>query len=146
MTRIAQGLVHLGKGTVTLDCYNDSGALNKTALASLLTVMVGLTEPTFMASHHYLFYYLNAGMRPKYLITLDETGKPIQVNVRVGQAVDIVGQAGKPKDITGWTTHATPVLLNHNERAELETNEYISLTSKIEGVVLLKKNPDYKEE
>ena len=146
MTRIAQGLVHLGKGTITLDCYNDSGVLNKSALASLLTVMVGLTEPTFMFSHQYMFYFLNAGMRPKYLITLDEAGSPIQVNVRVGQAVDIVGQAGKPKDITGWTTHATPVLLNHNERAELETNEYISLTSKIEGVVILRKNPDYKEE
>ncbi|XBW35983.1 hypothetical protein QEN19_001556 [Hanseniaspora menglaensis] len=146
MTRMSQGLVHLGKGTLTLDCYNDSGVLNKTTLASLLTVMVGLTEPTFMTTHHYLFYMLNLGMRPKYIVTIGEDGEPLQVNVRVGQAVDTVGQAGKPKDITGWTTHATPVLINHNERAELETNEYICLSDKIEGVVVLKKNPDYKDE
>ena len=146
MTRMSQGLVHLGKGTLTLDCYNDFGVLHKTTLASLLTVMVGLTEPTFMTTHHYLFYMLNLGMRPKYIVTLDENGEPLQVNVRVGQAVDTVGQAGKPKDITGWTTHSTPVLINHNERAELETNEYISLSEKIEGVVILKKNPDYKDE
>lgn len=146
MTRMSQGLVHLGKGTLTLDCYNDSGVLNKTTLASLLTIMVGLTEPTFMTTHHYLFYMLNLGMRPKYIVTLDESGEPLQVNVRVGQAVDTVGQAGKPKDITGWTTHATPVLINHNERAELENNEYISLSAKIEGVVILKKNPDFKDE
>ena len=146
ITRLAQGLVHLGKGTLTLDIYNDAQIMNKGTLASLLTVMVGLSSPTFMIDHHYLFYYLNAGIRPKYIIALNEDEEPIKVNVRVGQAVDTVGQAGKPKTITGWITHSTPVLLNHGERAELESNEYISLSSKIEGVVILKKNPDFKQE
>jgi 26S proteasome regulatory subunit N1 len=27
------------------------------------------------------------------------------LNLRVGQAVDVVGQAGKPKKITGFQTH-----------------------------------------
>lgn len=34
-----------------------------------------------------------------------------QVLVRVGQAVDVVGKAGNPKNITGFQTHTTPVLL-----------------------------------
>lgn len=76
------------------------------------------------------------------LITLDEDLKPVKVNVRVGQAVDTVGQAGKPKTITGWVTHSTPVLLGHGERAELEDDEYISLASSLEGIVILKKNED----
>ena len=41
------------------------------------------------------------------------------------QAVDVVGQAGKPKSITGFQTHTTPVLLAYGERAELATEECI---------------------
>ena len=146
ITRLAQGLVHLGKGTMTMDLYNDANVLNKTTLASLLTVLVGLVSPNFMLQHHQLFYMLNSGIRPKFIITLDEAGEPIKVNVRVGQAVETVGQAGKPKTITGWITQSTPVLLGHGERAELENDEYISYTSNIEGIVILRKNPDFEAE
>ena len=41
------------------------------------------------------------------------------------QAVDVVGQAGNPKTITGFQTHTTPVLLAFGERAELATEECI---------------------
>ena len=41
------------------------------------------------------------------------------------QAVDVVGQAGTPKTITGFQTHTTPVLLAYGERAELATEECI---------------------
>ena len=39
--------------------------------------------------------------------------------------MDVVGQAGKPKTITGFQIHTTPVLLAHGERAELATEECI---------------------
>ncbi|CCF58333.1 hypothetical protein KAFR_0E01790 [Kazachstania africana CBS 2517] len=146
ITRMAQGLIHLGKGTMTMDVFNDAQVLNKVTLASLLTVLVGMVSPSFMLTNHQLFYMLNSGVRPKFILTLNEEGEPIKVNVRVGQAVETVGQAGKPKTITGWITQSTPVLLGHGERAELENDEYISYTSNIEGVVILKKNPDYEEE
>ena len=35
------------------------------------------------------------------LVTFDEKMRPMPVPVRVGAAVDVVGQAGKPKTITG---------------------------------------------
>ena len=41
------------------------------------------------------------------------------------QSVDVVGQAGKPKTITGFQTHTTPVLLAYGEKAELATDECI---------------------
>ncbi|GLE11740.1 hypothetical protein PINS_up024351 [Pythium insidiosum] len=69
---------------------------------------------------------------------------PLPVSVRVGQAVDIVGQAGRPKSITGFQTHTTPVLLSVKDRAELATDEYLPLTNVLEGVVVLRKNPDFK--
>ena len=78
-------------------------------------------------------------MHPRFLVTLDENLQPLTVNVRVGQAVDVVGQAGRPKTITGWQTQSTPVLLAYGERAELEDEEYISLSSNLEGLVILRK-------
>jgi len=33
------------------------------------------------------------------------------------QAVDVVGQAGKPKSITGFATHTTPVLVAYDQVA-----------------------------
>lgn len=62
-------------------------------------------------------------MYPRFLITFDSEINSLPVTVRVGQAVDVVGQAGRPKTITGFQTHSTPVLLAHSERAELATEE-----------------------
>ena len=62
--------------------------------------------------------------QPRMLMTVDEHNKPISVPVRVGQAVDVVGQAGRPKTITGFQTHTTPVLLAAGDRAELATEKY----------------------
>lgn len=62
-------------------------------------------------------------MYPRFLITFDEDLNSLPVTVRVGQAVDVVGQAGRPKTITGFQTHSTPVLLAHSERAELATED-----------------------
>lgn len=109
------------------------------------------------------------------LLTVDENLKPLAVPVRVGQAVDVVGQAGRPKTITGFQTHSTPVLLAAGDRAELATEKYTSLlyafscnyamaffsniffgclcmhryiplSPILEGFVILKENPDYREE
>lgn len=77
------------------------------------------------------------------LVTLDTDLKPLPVTVRVGQAVDTVGLAGKPKSITGFQTHTTPVLLAAGEKAELATDEWLPLSTLLEGVVILKKNPDH---
>ena len=68
-------------------------------------------------------------MQPRLLITLVEDAnnpqklKQVNVSVRVGQAVDVVAQAGRPKTITGFQTHTTPVLLAYGERAELANDE-----------------------
>jgi 26S proteasome regulatory subunit N1 len=34
-------------------------------------------------------------------------------------------------------------LLSHGERAELATDEFLPVSSLLEGIVILKKNPDY---
>ncbi|KAI5362957.1 putative armadillo-like helical, 26S proteasome non-ATPase regulatory subunit RPN1 [Septoria linicola] len=148
MVRIAQGLLHMGKGTLTISPFHtDRTVLSRVSAAGLLTVAISLIENPkafILGDHHYLLYHLAIAMNPRFLITLDEELKPIQVNVRVGQAVDVVGQAGRPKTITGWQTQSTPVLLGHGERAELEDEEYIAVANTMEGICILKKNPDWE--
>ncbi|KAL4919755.1 armadillo-type protein [Aspergillus aurantiobrunneus] len=148
MVRIAQGLLHMGKGTMTLNPFHtDRQVLSRVSAAGLLTVLVSLIDAKqfILAEHHYLLYFLITAMYPRFLVTLDEDLQPLPVNVRVGQAVDVVGQAGRPKTITGWQTQSTPVLLSHGERAELEDEQYIPLSSTLEGLVILRKNPDWEE-
>ncbi|CDJ58774.1 26S proteasome non-ATPase regulatory subunit 2, putative [Eimeria maxima] len=75
----------------------------------------------------------------------DEDLKMLPIPVRVGEAVDVVAQVGRqPKTITGFQTHTSPVLLNFSERAELATDEYLPVARVLEGIVLLRKNPDYQ--
>ncbi|EFR00326.1 26S proteasome regulatory subunit rpn-1 [Nannizzia gypsea CBS 118893] len=148
MVRIAQGLLHMGKGSMSVNPFHtDRQVLSRVAAAGLLTVLVAMIDAKdfILADSHYLLYYLVTAMNPRFLVTLDEDLKPLTVNVRVGQAVDVVGQAGRPKTITGWQTQSTPVLLSYGERAELEDEEYICLSSTLEGLVILRKNPDWEE-
>ncbi|KAL8888823.1 MAG: hypothetical protein Q9215_003814 [Flavoplaca cf. flavocitrina] len=142
MVRIAQGLLHMGKGTMSINPFHtDRQVLSRVATAGLLAVLVAMIDAKqfILSDSHYLLYFIVTAMHPRFLVTLDEDLKPLQVNVRVGQAVDVVGQAGRPKTITGWQTQNTPVLLAYGERAELEDEQYISLASNLEGLVILRK-------
>jgi 26S proteasome regulatory subunit N1 len=147
--RIAQGLVHMGKGLLTLNPYHsDRFLLSNVALAGLMSFLHGSLDmkSIILGKYHYVLYFLVLAMQPRMLITLDENLKPLSVPVRVGQAVDVVGQAGRPKTITGFQTHTTPVLLATGDRAELATEKYIPLSSVLEGFVILKLNPDYQQD
>ena len=146
--KVAQGLVHMGKGVMTLSPFHTHKQLmSNMSLAGILPVLLCCTDlrATLLGKHHFNLYYIAAAIQPRMLMTLDEEGKVLPVAVRVGQAVDVVGQAGKPKTITGFQTHTTPVLLGAGERAELATDKYIALTPILEGLVLLKENPDYED-
>lgn len=144
LVRVAQGLLHMGKGLLTLSPFHSDGMLTHApALASLLVVAFSsLDMPhNVLANRHWLLFFLSCAMRPRMLRTLDaDSLKPVAVSVRVGAAVDTVGQAGKPKTITGFQTHSTPVLLAHGNRAELAGDEYVALTPVLEGIVLVRKN------
>jgi len=149
VVRLAQGLLHMGKGLMTLSLnYSDRLLTSPTALAGVLAVMHSCMDfkGILLGKYHYMMFMLSAAMQPRMLITVDEDMKPLPVSVRVGQAVDVVGQAGRPKSITGFATHTTPVLVAYDQRAELASEQYIPLTSVLEGFVILRPNPDWKED
>jgi 26S proteasome regulatory subunit N1 len=147
MVRIAQGLLFMGKGLISLSpIYSDRNLMQPAALCGLLTIAHTSLDlkNTLLAQYHYLLYTLACAMYPRMLLTVDEDLNPIPVSVRVGTAVDTVAQAGRPKTITGFQTHNTPVILNYDDRAELATEEYIPLSSILEGVIILRKNPEWQ--
>jgi len=185
MVRIAQGLVHMGKGTLTLYPYFfDRTIMSRTAVAGLLATLIAFTDAkscewevlrdvfrllihpeVVLDKYHWMLYYLVPSMYPRFMITLDEDLKNLPVTVRVGQvrydftsahlsnrflnqfeqAVEVVGQAGKPRTISGFQTHTSPVRLGTTERAELATEEWIPYAHVLEGCVILKKNPGYED-
>ncbi len=60
------------------------------------------TKNLIQNKHHWMLLYLGLSAYPKWLFTIDEKGEDKPVEVRVGNAVDVVGQVGKPKRITGF--------------------------------------------
>jgi 26S proteasome regulatory subunit N1 len=127
--------------------------------------MLVVILPVVLDKYHWMLYFLVTAMYPRFLITLDEELGPKPVTVRVGQvcviylnidislfilhrpqAVDVVGQAGKPRTISGFQTHQTPVRLGTTERAELATEEFIPFANVLEGLVILQKNPGWEKE
>lgn len=147
--RIAQGLLHMGKGLLTISPFHsDRSLLNGPAIGGILVLLHSCLDlkSTLLDKTHYLLYYLTCAMNPRMLVTVDEEMSWRPVTVRVGQAVETVGQAGKPKRITGFQTHQSPVLLGVKERAELGTEEVLAVSSVLEGIVIVKDNPDFKPE
>ena len=146
VVRIAQGLLHMGKGLVTLSPFHsDNLLMSNTRLAGVLALLFSAFDlkHNLLGSTHYLLYTLAPSITPRMLVTLDEDGEMLPVSVRVGQAVDTVGQAGQPRRITGFQTHTTPVLLAAGERAELvDGDQYEAVPTVLEGLVVLRKKGD----
>ncbi len=134
----------MGKGTMTVNPYTTNRQLvSRPAISALYILLTSFSDHSLiLGKAHYFFYYLVPCMHPRHLMTVDDQGHQIATTVRVGQAVDVVGQAGRPKTITGFQTHTTPVLLGYTERAELATEEYLPVSDVLEGFVILKKNPE----
>ncbi|GMH48092.1 hypothetical protein TrRE_jg8589 [Triparma retinervis] len=145
--RIAQGLLHMGKGLMGISpITSDKLLMNGPAFGGLMAVIFSCLDmkATLLDKSHQILFYLSAAMNPRMLVTVDESLEWKPTTVRVGQAVEIVGAPGKPKSITGFQTHQTPVLLSSRERAELGTEEFLACTGVLEGIVVIKENPDYK--
>ena len=149
LVKVALGLLFSEKGLVTFNpFYSDRLLYSKVSMGGLITVAVAMLdcENILCGKHHYLMYNLVSSLYPRMLFTLDEDLKAKTTSVRVGQAVDVVGQAGNPRRITGFQTHDSPVLMKHGERCELGTEEFIPITNIVlENFVIIKKNPEWED-
>jgi 26S proteasome regulatory subunit N1 len=145
VVRLAQALLSMGKGHISLSPkYSDGLCASPVALAGIMTLCTcALDLPnTLLDKYHYMFYSVALAANPRMLLTVNANLEPLQTQVRVGQAVDTVTLPGKPKTITGFQTHQTPVLLSRGERAELVPGKYKAVGAVFEGVaIVLEKAP-----
>lgn len=106
----------MGKGMLSIQpYYSERFLLSKVGMAGVIIFLTSLFDikSTLLAKQHYFIYYLSLAMYPKFLFVINDKLEPMPLNIRVGQAVDVVGQAGKPKKITGFQTHTSPVLIGY---------------------------------
>eukprot|EP00917_Polyrhabdina_sp_WS-2016_P032756 GHVP01069800.1.p1 GENE.GHVP01069800.1~~GHVP01069800.1.p1 ORF type:complete len:852 (-),score=154.83 GHVP01069800.1:349-2904(-) len=140
--RVSQGLINLGKGVFSLNpCHLDGNLVSPVRFAGLFTTLVMLVSPKkMMEDSSFFLLFLSLAINPRFLVTIDNnTGEQISIPVRVGQAVDCIGQVGKPRRIAAPQTNNTPILLNMTEKAEMGNGEYKSLCNVLEGFIIVEK-------
>eukprot|EP00917_Polyrhabdina_sp_WS-2016_P016988 GHVP01036740.1.p1 GENE.GHVP01036740.1~~GHVP01036740.1.p1 ORF type:complete len:898 (+),score=188.33 GHVP01036740.1:61-2754(+) len=144
-TRVAQGFLYMAKGLCTLSPLQfDRTVLKPTSLAGISIVFfltLLMKKEKLLKQFPYALFYSVLAASPRHLVTLNETLESIPLATRVGKAVDIVGQAGSPKTITGFQTFTTPVVLTTEERAELATDEYTPYSTCLEGAIIVRHTP-----
>ena len=148
MIRISQGLLYMGKGLLSLDpVYSHKLLINKKSLAGILITLFSFTETEALicAKHQFLLYSLALAMKPKFVMTVDENLKPKDVQLMTGQAVDIVGQTGNPRTISGFQIHTSPAVINSGERCEINGEDFVPYSDVMEGVVIVKEKERKKE-
>ena len=114
IVRIAQGLNSMGKGLIGLNPFHSDRLLMcGPAMAGLLTVLHAcLTlKTTILDKYHYLLYFLATAMNPRVLVAVDPDLNLVPASVRVGLAVETVGQAGRPKTISGFQVNVSNSIL-----------------------------------
>lgn len=148
--RISQGFLHAGKGTIGIDPYFCNKFLySKVSMAGLFIFANSMldTKNILIDKFNYLVYSLVLSVYPKFLYLMNEKMMPLDILVRVGNAVDTVTQVGDKRQITGFQTHSSPVIIGLNEKSELVDDEYLLLNDcSLEGVVILKRNPNFVKE
>ena len=84
VVRIAQGLVHMGKGLLGLNPFHsDKFLFSNVSLAGLLTTLYSCTDmKTFIVGkHHYFLYYLTLSIYPRMLITVSKKPSNNQLSI-----------------------------------------------------------------
>ena len=147
--RIAQGLLHMGKGMMTINPLGSHNLLiNNVGLAGVLISIFSFTEAENLicGKNQSLMYSLALAMQPRMVMTVDENLEPKPVQLMVGQSVDVVGQQGNPRTITGFQIHNSPALISTGERCEISGDEYVAYTDVLENIVIVKENKERKKQ
>ena len=107
----------------------------------LVSIMPRLCNTSRMELSALMYLQMMLGAaRPRCLLCLDNKHEntPVKSNVRVGQAVDTAGQAGSVRNVSGFQTMETPVLLAPGERAVMVDTDKFKLGSHfLEGFVFV---------
>ncbi|ETW33013.1 hypothetical protein PFTANZ_06268, partial [Plasmodium falciparum Tanzania (2000708)] len=88
VVRLAQGLLYMGKGLLTINpLHSNRSIINYVSLGSLLITIHACLQlkSTILGKYHYLLYHLVPCIYPRMLVTVNEKLESLPVSVRVGQ-------------------------------------------------------------
>lgn len=124
---ISQGLINLGKGLFTLSpFYYHNNIIADKPIIGLLSTLFLFFDQSLFPDFSYLSYILSMSISSKYVCGSEGS-------CRVGRPIETVGLTGKPNKLGGTVIHSFPIVLNTNERAEVDEEV---LTEYIEDVIL----------
>ena len=98
--RISQGFLHMGKGLIGFAPYHGERSLmSPVAVSGLLVFLHSCADlkNLLLGKWHWLLFFLACSMYPRMLVTVDADMQPVPCSVRVGKAVDTVGQVRNPR-------------------------------------------------
>ena len=98
--RISQGFLHMGKGLIGFAPYHGERSLmSPVAVSGLLVFLHSCADlkNLLLGKWHWLLFFLACSMYPRMLVTVDADMQPVPCSVRVGKAVDTVGQVPNPR-------------------------------------------------
>ncbi|KAJ7245203.1 hypothetical protein C8J57DRAFT_1524327 [Mycena rebaudengoi] len=168
MVRVAQGLVHMGKGTIGLNpFFSDRNIMSRPAIAGLLATLTTFTDAknlyprqvpldVVLPRHRHVPSLPDHRRRGAQQHARHSAGRPGQTfllalvishaHVRLSRPSTWSARPGNRGQYPGFQTHQTPVRLATTELAELATEEYVPFGHVLEGFVILQKNPGWEKE
>lgn len=132
---MALALLRLGKGTLSLHPYTYH-ILNPRMLSGLAALMTLMSDDNVLFNYPFLWYVLTPAINSKVVIAVDTDLNPVNVNVKVGNPVEIVGMTGEQKRLSGVQVFQSPAVVGIGEEAEIDDECFTEI---IEGVVVVKK-------
>lgn len=90
--------------------------MSQSSVAGVLVILHACLDiqGTLLDKFHYLLYFLVPAMNPRFMVSLDKDLRICPATARVGQAVETVGQAGRPRTITGFQVRPLPSSISGN--------------------------------
>ena len=143
--RFSQGLLNLGKGSLSLNPIHSNGLLlSNTALAGMMITLLSFTEGEGLigGKYQYLLYSICLAIKPRMVMSLDSNLEIKPITLAVGQAVDTIGMHGNPRTISGFQVNKTPLLINAGERCEMNDDDFLAETNILEDVIIVKDKPE----
>jgi 26S proteasome regulatory subunit N1 len=145
--RLAQGLVMLGQGTLTLSTtiYNNS-VLSERSVVGLILILTQMLEPKFgLCGQLPIWTTLATCARPKILVTKvvdvnepDGESEDCQIPVKMGQVQGGV-ILGRKTVLSGIQVTHTPVVIGVGNYVQVDDDDYTALSHCLEGTVLVTK-------
>jgi len=135
---ISKGLITLSLGTHSISYTKYERITDGRAFCSLLVFLMlffDIENYLILNDYPFLSYILTKAFNSKIVFVVDENLEFKNVEVGVGQPVDVTGAVGAPKPITSIQVQNSPVIRQENEKCEVHA-EVIS--DFVEDVVVMK--------